>query len=145
MPKFPDVTCGCCARTLPYHSFARSVQICNPCSIMTPNDIMLTTRLNMERALTIRFDTAKGRKDARIQAKLAEYAVTGKRCSACHHHLPIRSFGACATRGDGLQAICKSCNKMRLGIVESGQALSTWHTVRDALRAAATGPLNQST
>lgn len=141
--KNPNQTCICCTRVLPYHSFALGNKICNPCNLMTPNDVAITTRMNMERALALRAETAAGRKEQRILAKHEAYALTGKRCSCCHHYLPVTAFGVCATRGDGLQANCKACNKLHLGIKQSGGSVTMWHTVRDALRAAATGPLNQ--
>lgn len=140
----PDVTCICCNRTLPYHMYAARNQICNPCTLLSPNDIALTTRLNVERQYTIRAETTAGRRESRQLAKLAKYAITGKRCSAGWHYLLPSAFGVCQTRGDGLQANCKSCNKLRVSIINTGGSTSMWHTIRDAIRASATGPLNMA-
>lgn len=142
--KKPDTKCICCARLMPYHSFAPGSVICNPCSIMAPQDIAIMTRNTIERQNAIRAETAAGRREVRQLLKMEEYAKAGKRCSACHHYKLPEHFGACASRGDGLQANCKGCNKLRLTIVESGLGLSTWHQTRNALRSTATGPLSQS-
>lgn len=140
--KKSDIKCICCGRYLSADQYLPRMKICALCNTRDANDVAISTAATWQREHAHLTETREGRRESRQLAKRETYALTGKKCGACHHHKPPESFGACATRGDGLQANCKACNKMRVSIVSNGGAVSQWHLVRDALRAAATGPLN---
>jgi len=57
--------------------------------------------------------------------------VHGKRCPSCYAHKPVIEYDRNARQWDGLQSYCRACNGLRRTL-----DLSTWHTVRDALRKA---------
>ncbi|MBT9176526.1 MAG: hypothetical protein DDT20_00845 [Firmicutes bacterium] len=60
----------------------------------------------------------------------------GKHCSDCWQAKALSEFNRDATRLDGLQPGCKSCVKART-VSRTAGGLPLWHTIRDALRAAA--------
>jgi hypothetical protein len=140
--KKPDIKCVCCGRYLSPDQYLPRKSICALCNTLDANEAAVTTAATWQREHIHLTETREGRRQAKQLAKLETYSLTGKRCSACHHHKSIEAYGACATRGDGLQPICKACNKIRVSIVENGGAVSQWHMIRDALRQSAPGPLN---
>ena len=79
--------------------------------------------------------TLAGRKAARVRAKLDTYAKLGKRCTACHNRKPADEYHASARQCDGLQPMCKACNKIWIATMKSGGP-AAWHAVRAAMRAA---------
>jgi len=78
-----------------------------------------------------------GKKKARVDARLQRYETTGKRCACCHAQLAVSEFDRCAPRADGLQSNCRTCNKLRLTLDTKEGGMTTWRTVRDAMRAKA--------
>lgn len=134
--------CLCCGRDVARHQYLPGKQICALCNTMDANDVAIMTFNTINKRQAYLAESKAGRKEARVLKRLEAYAITGKRCGAGQHYLPISAFGACATRGDGLQANCKGCNKIFISLMQSGNSMDTWHKVRDAMRVAATGPLN---
>lgn len=136
--------CLCCGRNLPGYQFGAGSNVCTLCEQMSVRDAVIMTRATADRILAVSLHTRAGRKEARMAAKLAKYAVTGKRCTSCHEHKAPDQYNRCAPQPDGLQPICRSCNKLRVTILESGAGLGQWHIVRDALRQASATKLAKS-
>ena len=135
MPASESVTyCQCCGNNRPASGFAPGAITCGFCVELRPDDITRSTLVTVQRELAITQHTKEGRKAARIAAKLAKYAQTGKRCTACHHYKPAAAFNRCAAQSDGLQPICRGCNVLRVESIKAA-GLAQWHTIRAALRA----------
>lgn len=128
------VYCPCCGRDKPAYDYPAGKQICSLCAMLDANTAVVLARETAQREHSVRAYTASGRKQSRVAAKLALYETAGKRCSGCHHRKPPSGFNKCAPTPDGLQPMCKSCNKIWLAARASG-GTRAWHTIRDALRA----------
>lgn len=129
------IYCPCCGRDKPAHDYPPGKHICSLCAMLDADTAVFLTRETVRREYSVKTYTAVGRKQARITAKMERYAKEGKRCSGCHHRKPPADFNKCAPTPDGLQPMCKACNKLWLSLrKEGGNAL--WRQVRDALRAA---------
>lgn len=103
--------------------------------MLSPSEATLLTRETVKREINVSEFTMAGRKATKVKAKLDTYAKLGKRCTACHNRKPIEEYHACAPQSDGLQPMCKACNKIWLATMKSG-GRAAWHTVRAAMRAA---------
>lgn len=137
--KSPQIYCQCCGRTLPDTQMRQltPVAVCIHCAILSPVAAVELARDTSAREYAATHFTQTGRRQARVLAKLASYAVTGKRCGCCHQYKPVEGFNQCAPRPDGLQAACKACNKLRLTVIAQPNGAATWRAIRDAMRAQA--------
>lgn len=126
--------CLCCGLDKPANQYAIDSEVCIQCTSMPASQAVLMVRETMQREQHIALHTRQGRKQARINAKLEKYKVTGKRCTACHHLKPAEAYNACAPQPDGLQPICRACNQVRAQLVKEPGGLALWHAVRDGLR-----------
>lgn len=130
----PAVYCLCCGRDKPAADYAPGRTICSLCAMLDVNTIVTLVRDTANREHSIAVHTKNGRKQARIEAKLARYKLEGKRCTACHNRKPIEDYNQCAPQPDGLQPICRTCHKLWLAAIRSG-GRTAWYIIRDALRA----------
>ena len=128
--------CHCCYRKLATQYYAPKSKICQPCLALDVSTAINLTRANLIAEYTARASVKQGHRDARRERLLERIATYGKRCTSCHHSKPASAYAACAPRLDGLQTECKACMKLRTALMANGPR-STWHTIRDALRAQA--------
>lgn len=136
MPKAPVLTyCSCCGTEKPAYDFAPGSSICSICDTLTAREAVALTRESFRREHSIATFTKAGRKQARIAAKMLDYSINGKRCTACHNRKPVDAYNKSAPTPDGLQAICRACHTLWAAAVKSGGPRA-WHAIRDALRAA---------
>lgn len=128
------VYCPCCGKEKPSYDYPVGRHTCSNCCDLPGDSASLLTRETVRREQNVRQHTALGRKQARIEAKLAHYQAHGKRCTACHHLKPAGAYNKCAPMGDGLQPICRTCNELRVMICKR-EGITQWHAIRAALRA----------
>lgn len=126
--------CRCCGRERPTTDFRPGALICSLCAMLPAAEASALTRDTCARERAVATQTAAGRKAARIEKRMAQYAQHGKRCSACHHYKSIDHYNKCAPQPDGLQPVCKECHTIRLAATKAG-GRAQWHVVRAALRA----------
>lgn len=128
------IYCPCCGQEKPAWDYAPGLSVCSLCALLTGNDATLKCRATMRIEQNLANASAAGRKAARIADKLRQYAVSGKRCSACHHLKTPDHYHRCKAQSDGLQPVCQECNTIRAAALKSG-GLAQWHLIRDAMRA----------
>lgn len=128
------ITCPCCGKEKPAFDFPNGRYTCSICCMLPGDEAALITRETVRRELAVRQFTSVGRKQARVDKRMEEYARNGKRCTACHHKKPAADYNKCAPQPDGLQPICRQCNELRVTSMRHG-GMAAWHTVRDAMRA----------
>jgi hypothetical protein len=128
------IYCPCCGRAKPSYDYPAGKHICTLCAQLDADTAVFMTRDTVSREYSVKTYTAAGRKQARITAKMDRYMREGKRCSGCHHLKPPSEFNRCAPTPDGLQPMCKPCNKIWLAARKSGGP-AAWRAIRDALRA----------
>lgn len=133
MPKqITSIICLCCARDMPKYYYDKSPEICDLCIALPVQEAIKTAR-----ATGSREEKAKYAQRSMTQAsKQALYLTTGgKRCGDCHALKAPSEYYASRIRGDGLQTVCKQCVGTRNAMQRNGMPTSSWHAVRDALRA----------
>ena len=127
--------CPCCGVPKPNWDYPVGASICTLCAMLDVSAAVHLTRETVRRELNVSEYTLAGRKAARVRAKLDTYAKLGKRCTACHNRKPADEYHASARQCDGLQPMCKACNKIWIATMKSGGP-AAWHAVRAAMRAA---------
>ena len=133
--KNAESYCNCCGAFKPEYDFPRGRGVCSTCSMLDIFTAVEMSRESLRREITYKTQTARGRKQARMEYKIGLYEKEGKRCTGCHYRKPPEAYNKCAPTHDGLQPMCKACNKLWLQLrKEGGNAL--WRQVRDALRKA---------
>lgn len=135
MSKTDPVTCLCCGLAKPYTDYYPGNTVCVICAALPANDAVAKAYQAWSARLAWETDAAAGRKAAKVARKLAQYASEGKRCTACHDYLAPDAYNRCASAPDGLQPICKTCNKLMVACKAAG-GINTWYVVRDARRKA---------
>lgn len=137
-----DITtlCLCCGQPKTEDQYNIGRHVCALCAGLSVYDAVDLARSTVARLESAKKMVKQSAADRRRLARLAQYGKEGKRCSACHHHKPLTDYNHCAPAADGLQPNCRACDKLRVSIMNSappGTGMSTWHTVRDSLRAQA--------
>ena len=128
--------CLCCGRELQSYNYKPGAKVCDLCSRETVETAVIMTIRTLTRQHDMRADTRLGRRLAKREARMAQYAAQGgKWCAACHHIHPVGAYNACATRNDGLQPICRSCNKLTVDLARIPGGKAAWRATREALRA----------
>jgi len=133
MKKSYSQLCICCARTMGREHYTRDSQICDLCMALPVADAVKTALATKTRQLQTEFGAVKLNR----AEKQARYLLIGKVCGACHHAKPPNEYHACASRGDGLNTICKACVSVQYAFQRSAQPRAVWYAYRDALRAQA--------
>ena len=128
------IYCPCCGRDKPAHDYPAGKHICALCAMLDADTAVFLTRETVRREYSVKIYTAVGRKQARVTAKMQQYARDGKRCTGCHCRKPPDLYNKCAPMPDGLQPMCRACNKIWVATKHSGGP-AAWHAIRDALRA----------
>lgn len=135
MPKAEMLQyCACCGREKPSYDYAPGSLICSLCDTLTAREAVMLCRESFKREHSVATFTKAGRKQSRIAAKMLQYSISGKRCTACHGYKAPDAFNKCAPAPDGLQPICRTCHTLWVASSKAGGPIA-WHAVRDALRA----------
>lgn len=131
--------CHCCGNAKTPDQYAPGRHVCALCAGLSVYESVEITRATIQRFTSAQQLIKHSGMEQRRQAKIDQYiAQGGKRCSACHALKIPAEYNKCATHTDGLQPICRACDKTRVTLMSmapAGQGLNLWHTVRDSLRA----------
>ena len=125
--------CQCCGLDRPQDQFYRGHMICATCETLPVFEAVTLTRMTCAKFYSAKSAVNITRKDRRNVARFERYAKEGKRCTACHGRKKVEAYNKCAPAPDGLQPICRDCNRLRVTLMAAG-GLASWRTVRDAMR-----------
>jgi hypothetical protein len=132
------IICLACRDVLLEAHFQRKSAVCVKCSKLSLTDLVITAlgaaNLPLPDGSRIVQST---RKQVKREQLHAQYAVTGKRCSACHARKTAAEYAVSNNRADGLQPTCNACGKLHLLLIKKapfGTGVTLWHSTRDAMR-----------